>query len=185
MVWQRNRNKHRLTVDRRVAKVVAAMADQAGIVVRAAKVDRAVAQEVRVAPVAVRAASASIFAKESLQVLRREDGLHRLQARRHSFPVRPGTRQDSPSPHDRSLFAPSALARRRHQARAQHRPASLCGQRRWHTGPSRRHTAGRSCSACRRARCTTCATDTGPRGRSAEGLTLLGPLPHESRETGA
>jgi len=61
MVWQRNRNKHSLTVDRRAAKAVAAMDPEAGMVVRAAKAVQVAV--VRAVPAAVRAASANIFAR--------------------------------------------------------------------------------------------------------------------------
>ena len=68
----------------------------------------------------------------------------RLQARRHSGAIRPGTRQDSATAHDRGLFAPSALARRRHQARPQHCPVAVCRQRGGNSGasPGRRGPQG-------------------------------------------
>ncbi len=88
---------------------------------------------------------APIFPQEkSLQVLRREDGFHRLQARRHPLAVRAGARQDSPAPHDRSLLASPALARCSHQARPQHRADALRRKRRRHPcsppGSTRRRT---------------------------------------------
>ena len=85
--------------------------------------------------------------KESLQVLCREDGLHRLQARRHPVAVRSGTRQDSAAPHDGRLRPPSALARRSHQARAQYRAASVRRKRRGFASSS---SGWRSRSARRR-----------------------------------
>jgi hypothetical protein len=77
MVWQRNRNKHSLTVDHRAAKAVAAMAGPvAGMAVRVAKVAQAAVARRSRRPAAREAA---IFPQEeSLQVLRREDGLCRL-----------------------------------------------------------------------------------------------------------
>src|SRR6266404_150855 len=52
--------------------------------------------------------------EKSLQILRRENGFHRLQARRHPLAIRAGARQNTPAPHDRRLLAPPALARCRH-----------------------------------------------------------------------
>lgn len=75
--------------------------------------------------------------KESLQVLRREDRLHRLQARGHSVAVRAGTRQDSAPSHDRRLRAAPTRIGRGHQARAQYRFAAVLGQRCGHAGASR------------------------------------------------
>ena len=63
--------------------------------------------------------------EESLPLLRRTRGLHRLQESRHAPAVRAGARQDPAPPHDRHLLAPPALARRSHQARAQHRALAL------------------------------------------------------------
>ena len=85
--------------------------------------------------------------EESLQVLCREDGLHRLQARRHPVAVRAGTRQDSAAPHDGRLRSPSALARRSDQARAQHRAASVRRKRRGFASSS---SGGRSRAGRRR-----------------------------------
>ena len=63
--------------------------------------------------------------EESLPLLRRARGLHRLQESRDAPAVRAGARQDSAPPHDRHLLAPPALARRSHQARAQHRALAV------------------------------------------------------------
>jgi hypothetical protein len=129
--------------------------------------------------------------KESLQVLRREDGLHRLQACGYSFAIRSGARQDSAAAHDRSLFAPPALARRGHQARAQHRLAAVCRQRRRHAGPAPGRSGGRSRSAGRSRRYTYTRGRTSTSccasrfSRDPEGVSLLGSMPQELRETGA
>src|SRR6266404_766323 len=60
------------------------------------------------------AREAAIFPQEEgLQVLRREDGFHRLQARGHFVAVRAGARENSASPDDRRVRAAPALAGRR------------------------------------------------------------------------
>ncbi len=63
--------------------------------------------------------------EESLPLLRRARGLHRLQEGRDASALRAGARQDSAAPHDRHLLAPPALAGRSHQAGAQHRAAAV------------------------------------------------------------
>jgi len=111
--------------------------------VPAAKVVRAedAAKAVPEVPVEVQAARAaasdSISAKESLQVLRRGKWTSSTTSVRHSFPVRAGARQDSPAPHDRRLRTPPALAGRSHQARPQHRVTAVRRQRRRRSGPAR------------------------------------------------
>ena len=132
------------------------------------------------------ARKAAVFPKkESLQVLRREDGLHRLQARGHPVTIRAGARPDSAAPHDGSLLAPPALARRSHQARAQHCAAAVCRQRRRHASAAR-HSAGRGSRGawpyCARAgprcaainaspgACCACAGTSGTSGGGAKDL---------------
>ena len=117
------------------------------------------------------ARQAPVFSqKESVQVLCREDGFHRLQARGHSVAVRPGARQDSAAPANGRVRAAPALAGSGHQARAQHCVAAVCGERRGHFSAARgvaRAVAWRS-RASGRAFCSGCAP--GASGRSAKGM---------------
>ena len=94
------------------------------VAVRAGKVVRAAVP----ADLAAASASFSVRRKSASSVSKR--WISSTKARRHSFPVCAGARQDSASPHDWSLRASPALARRGHQARPQHRVAAVCWQRR-------------------------------------------------------
>src|ERR1700676_350051 len=77
-----------------------------------------------------------------MQVLRGEDGLHRLQARGHSVAVRAGTRQDSAPAHDRGVLAAPTVAGRGDQAREKYRVAAVRGKCGGDTAASRSGSAG-------------------------------------------
>src|SRR5581483_8196737 len=60
-----------------------------------------------------------------LQILRRENRIHRFQRCEDAAAVHPGARKDSAAPHLRNLRAASAQAAERNQTRAHRRAASI------------------------------------------------------------
>ncbi len=113
--------------------------------------------------------------EEGMQVLRREDGLHRLQARGHPVAVRAGARENFAAADDGSMCTASALAGRGHQARAQHRVAPVRRQCVRHASAAR--CCARSSSWCGARSTRPCSanaaaicTNTSASGRDAEVL---------------
>jgi len=156
-VWQRNRSKHQRREELRGVKAATA----AGTVARGAKVAQVVGQ-------------APVFPQEEgLQVLRREDGLYRLQARGHSVAVRAGAREDSAAANDGRLRAAPALAGRGHQEGAQHRVVAIFWKRGGHAGAARGSAGGGPCRAVAWNASTGCSA----RSRSAKGVNPRGADP--------